>query len=258
MKFEEKILYVFDGNDITIIELKGEKEKIKYFCNCCNKEYEYKCARNLFSKISLCKDCYNPFSRWNKERIQDRLNKLFPESQIEVIEFLSLRKGGKVKCLKCGTIEDVKNFDALFCARKDYFCNNCEKELNKIYKHMEEELNLGYLTLLSWNGVNNKSKFQCNRCGHMFEKIVNRKFSGKICPNCSKVCNKFSFEEGQELLNRKGNNEYTLLQYAGTNKRSLIRHKCGFIYSTRLLNFENTKGCPKCYKKISKEILSNQ
>ena len=48
------------------------------------------------------------------------------------------------------------------------------------------------------------------------------------------------------------NNEYQLLQYKGTNYKSLIKHKCGFIFSTRLSDFEKTRGCPKCYRKISK------
>lgn len=252
MNFKEKLKYVFDKNDIEIIEFTNDKEKITYECKDCGRRYSYKSARNLFSRISLCKNCYNPYSRWNKERVQARLNKLFPESKVEIIDFFGFRAGGAVKCLKCGNIENVKNFEPLLSARKDFYCKNCEKDLNKTYKHLEEQLALGNLSLLKWNGVNEKSDFKCNRCGHLFSKQVSINFNGKICPNCFKVYNKFSFEEGQKALNQLGNGEYELLQFKGMSQKSLIKHKCGFIYETRLSDFQKTRGCPKCYRKISK------
>ena len=69
MEFINKLKRVFYKNDIEILNYIDEKSPIIYKCLKCQKKYEYKSARNLFSKISLCKDCYNPFSRWNKERV---------------------------------------------------------------------------------------------------------------------------------------------------------------------------------------------
>lgn len=252
MEFKEKLQIVFKETPIEILKYSGEKLPIEFKCCSCGKIYKQVCARNLLSKITLCKKCYNPFSRWDKERIKIKLKRLYPNSNLELIEFNGIRKGGKIKCLKCGVIEEIKNFDGLFCGRKDFFCNNCEKEKNIIYKHLEEELKKGYLKLLEWKGVNEKSKFQCNRCGHIFKKQVHKNFNGEICPNCFKVYNKFNFEDAQNLLNKKGNNEYELLQYKGMNERSLVKHQCGFCFSIRLTDFEKTKGCPKCYKKFSK------
>lgn len=254
MEFIEKLKFVFQENNIEILELKGEKEKIVYKCLDCNTIYTYKCARNLFSKITLCKNCYNPFERWNKERLQKyKLNRLFPNSNITLIDYKSMRTGGIIRCNKCGFVEEINNFEALFAARKNDFCNNCEKEKDVIFKHLQEELGKKYIKLLEWNGTRSKSKFQCLHCGHIFEKNVTKCFNGQICPNCFKTHNCFTFEQGQELLNKKGNNEYLLLQYNGTNVKSLIKHKlCGFCYTTRLSDFEKTRGCPKCYKKYSK------
>lgn len=252
MEFIEKLKKVFYENNIEILKYTNEKNFITYKCLDCGQEYSYKCARNLLSKISLCKHCYEPFKRWNEERIQERLKLLFPTSDIKIIYFISMRKGGELQCKKCGTSEKINNFEALFSARKDNFCNNCEKEKDLTLKHLQEELEKGYLELIEWKGVNEKSTFKCLRCGHKFKKEVSRHFNGKICPNCFKVFNKFSFEEAQSELNKKGNNEYQLLQYKGTNYKSLIKHKCGFVFSTRLSDFEKTRGCPKCYRKISK------
>lgn len=252
MEFTEQIKKVFYNNSIEILKYKNEKNPIKYKCLVCGKEYEYKCARNLFSKISLCNNCYEPFKRWNKERLQQRLSQIFVTSDIEVLSFTSMRKGGQIKCCKCGEIENINNFSALLVARKNNFCNNCEKDKNIIYNHLQEELEKGQLKLIEWNGVNNKNKFQCLKCGCIFNKKVTLKFSGKICPNCSKVVNKFSLENAQKLLDIKGQQEYKLLQYKGMNNKSLIKHQCGFCFTTRLSDFEKTRGCPKCYRKISK------
>ena len=253
MEFQEKLEQVFKENQIEIIEFKGEKDKIEYRCLTCGKVYSYKCARNLLSKITLCKDCYNPFSRWNKERLEEfKLKRLYPESDLTLIDYRGLRAPAQIKCNKCGEIEEIKNLEALMSGRKDYFCKNCEKDYNLIYNHMIEELEEGYVKLLEWHGVNSKAKFQCNRCGHIFEKNVTSNFNGKICPNCFKTHNKFSFEDAQNWLNEKGNGEYVLLQYKGGNDKSLVKHKCGFCYSTRLADFSKKRGCPKCYKQYSK------
>lgn len=252
MEFINKLKFVFQENDIEILNFTNEKSPITYKCNCCEKIYNFKCARNLLSKITLCKDCYNPFSRWNKERLETfKLKRLFPTSELQIIEYKGMRKEGKIKCLKCGEIESVNNFEALFSARKETFCKNCEKEKNKIYQHLLEELDKGYIKLLQWNGVNESSEFQCCRCGHIFQKVVKMSFNGKQCPSCFKVWNKFNFEDGKELLLKKAGSDYELLQFTGTKEKSLVRHKCGFCYSVRIEDFEKTKGCPKCYKKYS-------
>lgn len=251
MEFTEKLKKVFKENHIEILSYTNEKAPIKYKCLDCGKIYEYKCARNLLSKITLCKDCYNPFGRWNKKRMQEKLNRIFPNSSLELIEFTTLRRGGRVKCQKCGEIETIKNFEALLAARSGSFCNNCEKDKDRTFKHLEQELKKGNLELLQWNGVNEKAKFKCLRCGHVFDKVVRTNFDGNICPNCFKAHNKFSFEAAQKFLDEKGNSEYTLLQYKGNDSKSLIKHKCGFCFSTRLADFGKTRGCPKCYRKIS-------
>lgn len=250
---KNKLKQIFIENNIEILEYEGLKGKIKYRCLDCGKIYEYKCARNLFSKITLCKNCFNPFSRWNKERLEEyKLKRLYPNSDLTFIEFNGLRKSGKIKCNKCGKIEVYQNLEPIFCGRYDNFCMSCEKESNKIYNNMIEKLKNGKIKLLEWRGVNNKSKFQCLRCGNIFEKNVSSKFNPDICPNCFKVHNQFSIEDAQKKLDNKTMEKYIILQYTGSEKRSLIKHeKCGFIYSARLSDFEKTKGCPKCYKKFS-------
>lgn len=253
--FIETLKRVFNKNNIEILEFNGEKSSIKYKCTKCGENYNYKNARNLFTKITLCPKCYKPYSRWNKDRLQERLELLFPNSDFTLLNYQGQRKPCKIKCNKCGKIEVINNIEAVMIGRKEFFCGNCEKDKNKIYAHVQEELKKGYLELLEWKGVNNYSKFKCKRCGNIFEKKVRGNFDGKICPNCFKIHNKFDFAEGQELLNQVGNCEYELLQFTGTKNKSLIKHKCGFIFSKRI--FELGRGCPKCRRKVNKKVLSS-
>lgn len=129
MEFTKRLQEVFKENHIEILDYKGEKQPITYKCLDCGKIYSYNCARNLFSKITLCKDCYNPFTRWNKERIEKfKLQRLFPNSDLHLIRFNGINKSASIKCNKCGTIEDVNNLFAVLCKRQNSFCNHCEKK----------------------------------------------------------------------------------------------------------------------------------
>ena len=78
MDFKEKLQQVFPNNNIEIINFENEKNSITYRCLDCNEVYTYKSARTLFARITLCKNCYNPYARWNSERIENRLSLLFP------------------------------------------------------------------------------------------------------------------------------------------------------------------------------------
>lgn len=258
MGFEEKLKNIFKENDIEILSYNGEKERIVYKCNKCKQIYTYACARNLFSKITLCKKCYYPFKRWNTERLMEyKLKRLYPMSDLEIIKFKGYRDGGEIRCKKCGKIEAINNFEALFSARKDYFCFNCEKESkDKIYQSVLAGVKEGYLELLEWNGTHdssNKAKFKCKRCGHIFYKSVKRHFNGKYCPNCFKTYNKFSLNDAKEKLLKLGIEDFEILQFHTTQDKALFKHKeCGFAFSKRYEDFCQCGGkCPKCDKKQS-------
>lgn len=263
MEFLNKLKEVFKENNIEVLSFENEKGYIEYKCLSCGEIYKHSCARNLLSKITLCKRCYSPYQKWKKENVLERMKRLYPFSNIEIIEFNGFRKGGIVKCKKCGKEEKINNFEAVFSARKDFYCFNCEKEKHKIYEHLlnELEMNSGALKLLQWNGVNEKSQFKCLRCGNIFYKRVTTNFSGLLCPNCYKVVNKFDFKQAQEYLKKYGKEEYDLLQFKGIQFKSLVKHKCGFCFSMRLEDFKlgKIKGCPKCFKKMSKgeQIIYN-
>ena len=74
------------------------------------------------------------------------------------------------------------------------------------------------------------------------------------CPFCS---SKSPAHKNVDYLKRieeqYGKNEYEVLieDFIGTDKIP-IRHKCGFIFKTRINDFLKSQGCPRCAPRLSK------
>lgn len=252
MEFQEKIKKVFAENNIEILTFFGEKEYIKYKCNNCGKIYENKNAISLLSKISLCEKCWKPFSRWNKERLQKyKLDRLFPQSNLTFLEFNGTKKGGKIQCNKCGYIKEYNSLPAVLRRTGDCFCEKCEGVKNQIYNYVKTNLS-NDIILIKWYGAAEKNEFYCKKCNRNFFRKIQLGSKMDYCPNCCTSNNKFTLEEAQINFNNKFGEEYQILKYEGQKGRSLLRHSCGFCFTCNIGDFKKSKGCPKCYKKISK------
>lgn len=252
MDFQEKIKKVFKENDITILFFEDKKGYIKYQCNCCKRVYENKNATSLLSKISLCEKCWKPFSRWNKKRLQFyKLDRLFPQSKLTFIEFNGTKKAGKIRCNKCGYIKVYSNLSAVLRRTEDYFCEKCENTKNKTYNYTIKNLP-ETIELIQWNGAKEKSEFYCKKCNKNFFRRARINSNLNYCPNCSEGNNKYTLLEAQEKFNKDFGDSYKILRYEGQKGRSLLQHTCGFCFSCNLGDFKKSKGCPKCFKKISK------
>lgn len=252
MNLEEKIKKVFKENQINILEEHGWKGSIKYECNICKRVYTAKSAVSLFSKISLCEHCWKPFSRWNKERLEEyKLKRLFPESDLSFVEFNGYNNPGKIKCNKCGFIKEYSSLPAVLRRVSTNFCEQCEGLGRKIYNHTIENLP-PHIELIEWKGAAFKNVFLCKKCGKYFERKIETVSKLDYCPYCVTSNNKFTLEEAQQKFNEKFGTDYTILEYNGQKKRSLLRHKCGFCFTCNIGDFAKSKGCPKCFKSISK------
>lgn len=251
MEFIDRLKNIFNLDKIRIIEYTSENSLITYECLSCRTIYKYANSKQLLSKISLCRKCYLPFTRWSRDTVQQRLNKLFPESQITLQEFTTIRHGGTIKCEKCGKTEHINNFEALFIGRKDFFCFQCEKNSHTIYDHMQNTAAQQDLIIMGWRGVNNKVKFKCNKCNQLFEVWPSKNFSG-ICPICQKTWNKWSVGQAEKQIQDLFGDEYQILSFYSTNDIATIKHKCGCIFRRRYADFIRSKGCPKCKTNRSK------
>lgn len=251
MDFIKKLKDIFSNSNITVIEYTKPKEKIIYKCNECGSIYEYKNAISLFSKLSLCKKCNSNSKRWNLNKLTERLKKIYPESEIEIIDFKSYKNPIILECKKCNSIYRYSNLGVLLRNLHGDFCEKCDYKKNKIYKKVINELP-EYIELLEWNGASKMNKFYCKKCLKDFNRIVKNSSSMNYCPYHTKSNNSLTIEEADEELKQKMGKTYSLITYNGKKKKSKILHDCGTSFEKRLDDFYQSKGCPKCYSNCSK------
>lgn len=251
MLFLKKIKDVFKENDIDILEYTEPKKFIKYKCLTCGQIYTAQTAVSLLSKITLCEKCWLPFKRWNVERLQKyKLKRIFPNSQLQFIEFNGYKNKGKIKCLKCGFIKEYNSLPAILRRTGDCFCECCEEVKNKIYQYTLNNLP-ETIELVEWRGAALKNLFFCKNCNKTFERKIDLQSKMDYCPYCNNNIHKFSLQQAQEKIDKEKEG-YTILNYGGQRGRSLIKHSCGFCFTCNLDSFAKSRGCPKCFGKMSK------
>lgn len=204
------------------------------------------------------------------KEIEEKISEKHPQSEIEILAYNDFNHKVKYKCKKCQSIDYRNQYKTLLYSK--YACKKCndgDRPKSKTQEQVEKVLKNSDFKLIEWRGVNKKVKIYCNRCGkQIFRYSTNILKNPDFCPNCgiNKSHTPRTFSEAQEALNTYANNkEFTLLEYKGSQKPSLVRHQCGFIFSRKLWNFQVSRGCPKCQrkqssleKKVEKYLIDNQ
>lgn len=130
-------------------------------------------------------------------------------------------------------------------------CPMCYKQSRGI-NNLIEKLNENNPFIKYLNGYiepHKKAKFQCEKCGYIFERTAYEVYYGKShCPNCEKESRLLSDEDIRNKL-RKNNPD---IEYVGCYTGSLERAsfhclKCGHKWDTFAFAVYGGKtGCPKC------------
>ena len=128
-KYQEKINNKYPNEDLTVIKYLGARDKTQIRCNTCGKVYSYTMGGNAIKKCKtyLCQDCGSLNKK--KQNFINNLQKLFPEDEIEIIEFTTTKKPCTLKCKKCGDIVHFIQAENVF-SRKNFYCKKCHP-----YKH---------------------------------------------------------------------------------------------------------------------------
>ena len=188
-----------------------------------------------------------------RELFQKKLEKLNPFSKIEVLEYQNIKLPVTIKCLECGNI--LKSD----CAEKLMTKVNLCKERH-FYSGEQKAEYLGEqygFKILSWNSEKTRNaKLQCLKCGAIYYRQHTHLIANPDhCPNCNSSAKKqtLTIEAAQQNINKVfGQNEYKILKYQNFHSSILIKHICGFCWTTRYDNFLKSRGCPKCNKNKSK------
>lgn len=188
-----------------------------------------------------------------QEEFLKRFYQSFPQAKVEVLEYDSLKKPCRLKCLKCGK--------ELYQRRAEYFCKNwgcCEgKNESKIelIKRLCSE-NGHYEFIKQTDTLHVIIKHL--DCGMEQKRTIQSATAHPCsCQNCNTRSSRLRliFEQAKQKVEVAFEGNIELLFFDGVDsKKSQFRcRKCGLIFNQALDNFTSKcRGCPKCDQRRSK------
>lgn len=188
-----------------------------------------------------------------QEEFYQEIKKRFSQNNIEILEYSAAFKPFRYRCKECGT--EYYKTRANHIYENKTLCLRCHpitksKIRESFIKSIQELNNLEIVGVIGSTGQSVKIK--CLKCGYIFEYMQNNFLTTvhKECPKCGKYRNTTK----ETIMERMGNRaeEYTILEFNGMTKKAKFKHKCGFEFTQLPGNFLKGRGCPKCYKYISK------
>lgn len=188
-----------------------------------------------------------------------RISQKFAKEDLTCIEYKSMKLPVKIKCNKCNNVYFFKKGESPLKKEKQTMCKKCTltpqrvKTKNKVEHWYNTQGKKDFL-LLEINGYD-YVKLQCKNCGEIRERSFHDVLRGRGC-GCLAKNTLISQEEFENEVKELFNGEYEVIgKYLGRHKKVLIKHSCNFIWGITPSNLLMGKGCPKCYRKVSKGEL---
>lgn len=189
----------------------------------------------------------------SEDEFYKRVKDKYPNENFEIIEYTTMSNPLKIRCNSCNQIlcyPQAKNF---LVKNKKFGCSDCNGLKQKINSNLQKvQQKYDILDITRKNNGSLWYTCKCKKCKRIStHELVS--FLKNDC-RCENGGNHWTKEELQNYLKTEYNNEYILLsEFENVNKKSLVRHSCGFIWSTTLAHIlYNKTSCPKCSKKQSK------
>ena len=190
-----------------------------------------------------------------KEDFKKELIKRFPQNNIEILEYTGANQPIKYKCLDCGK-EYYKN-RANHLYENKTLCQKCytsrESEIrNKFIYKINKDSN--FILVGAIGATNIPVEIQCNKCKrnskvYMYNYIKNE----HSCKYCGKNGSKVDIIEFQQRMKINNKEDYEIINFKNYTSSATFKHKkCKFVFTQLPDNFLKGRGCPHCYKKISK------
>lgn len=119
------------------------------------------------------------------------------------------------------------------------------KEVLERLKHRKDlELQLD-----SYESINARATWKCNKCGNIWHTSVNKITSGRGCPKCAGV-QAISLEDFLERNKHRTDISLFNETYNGIRQRAKFKcNACGLIWHTSPYSVDRGSGCPKCIKR---------
>lgn len=188
-----------------------------------------------------------------QEIFLERFKLRYPDAQIEVLEYSSLKAPCKAKCLKCGAEFKRTRAESFLtswpcCESKNESKIEMIKRLCEIDGHYQfiKQVDATHLIIKHLD------------CGSEITRTVQAATTAPCaCSECKTQSQKLriSIQDAQEQLQEHFGDDLTLLFFDGVDsKKSQYRcNKCGLIFNQSHYNLlSKCRGCPKCDQRRSK------
>jgi len=189
----------------------------------------------------------------NLKQYEEKVQAKFPQENIKVLAYQSMKKEVKIRCNDCGEIFCFKKGESVLNKDKQTFCKKCNDSPQRVRTKNKVEkwfLKTGHKKYSYFKVINfDHVEVQCIECGKISTKPFSDLARGKGC-----LCSVKNRMTPQEVFEKEIFNlgYFPVEEYKGRFNKILIKHKCGFIWKTMPKNLIDGKGCPKCNKKTSK------
>lgn len=101
---KEKVLFLLEKNNFSLIEWKRSDKKVKIKCNNCQKIIE-RFPLEIFKNPAFCSECNNSQTQpLSKEKIQEKIDNVFSNDKYLLLDYENWQTKVHIKHLKCGTI----------------------------------------------------------------------------------------------------------------------------------------------------------
>ena len=197
----------------------------------------------------------------SKELFLNKLNTIYPNNKVQIVEWNGYTKPMRFYCDICG--KEHKINDARQLLNKKKYCQ--DNSLNNIKWDLvsyNERVNLIHqekVKILEYNGLSNLVKYLCPKCGEIKSCSPARTLITKLslCDECygieKNVVKQKIFKKFEE------SKDFQLITWRGLNRKLTEKClKCGFIYDrypTNVLQCFNS--CPSCNNDGDKQRLDS-
>ena len=193
----------------------------------------------------------------NQKDFESKIKTKFPNSLFTIIEYSGASKPIVYKCNKCGKEYQLDRANRLY--ERKFLCSCEEINENSILREKIQEFfsSTSQFVLLEWDlKTNHNMKIKCLKCNEIFYKKPGNCHLMKeetFCPYCGKNGSPVSEVELKRRMILSEKIDYKVIEYKKWTQSMKLEHlKCHRQFSVLPFNFLHSRGCPYCFKQISK------
>lgn len=197
--------------------------------------------------------------KYKKEDFIKKLNIIYPENKIEILEWNGYTKSIIFFCDICNSKHRAADARQLL-NNKTYCKNNSLNNIRWGVENYNERLNKLFgknIEILEYSGLSNKIIYKCPTCGKLKSCTPARLLLSKhsLCDECDGIEKNIIEKNIKAKFN--SSNDFELLTWRGAkNKLTEKCLKCGYIYDRYPINvLECFNSCPNCNSGADKQKI---